>query len=116
MAQGRRAWGGGLTKRCTGRLTWVPHIPAINETIPGYYNTGWWGLVAPAGLPKPIVDKLNLTMNKWLQMSDTVQRFQLAGLEVATCTPQDYYDQVRSDLQMWRKLISDLKITVDSLP
>ena len=100
----------------TQRLKWAPEIPAINETIPGYYNTGWWGLVGPAGLPKPIVDKLNVTMNKWLQMSDTVQRFQLAGLEVATSTPQGYYDQIRSDLQMWRKLISDSKITVDSLP
>ena len=100
----------------TQRLKWAPEVPAINETIPGYYNTGWWGLVAPAGLPKAIVDKLNPIMNKWLQQPDTLQRFQVAGLEVATSTPQGYTDQIRSDLEMWRKLIKDSKITVESLP
>lgn len=98
------------------RLKWAPEIPAINETIPGYYNTGWWGLVAPAGLPKPIIDKINPIMNKWLNQPDTTQRFQQAGLEVATTTPQGYTEQIRSDLEMWRKLIRDAKITVDSLP
>jgi tripartite-type tricarboxylate transporter receptor subunit TctC len=100
----------------TQRLKWAPEIPAINETIPGYYNTGWWGLTAPAGLPRPIVDKLNPIMNKWLQLPETAQRFQVAGLEVATSTPQGYHDQIRSDLEMWRKLIRESKITVDSLP
>ena len=47
-------------------LRWMPDLPTIAETIAGYYNTGWWGLVAPAGLPKPIVDRLNPIMNKWL--------------------------------------------------
>ena len=100
----------------TQRLQWAPEVPVINETIAGYYNTGWWGMVAPAGVSIAIIDKLNLIMNKWLQRPDTIQRFQLAGLEVATSTPQGYHDQIRSDLQMWRKLISDSKITVDSLP
>ena len=50
----------------TQRLRWMPDLPTIAETIAGYYNTGWWGLVAPAGLPKPIVDRLNPIMNKWL--------------------------------------------------
>ncbi len=100
----------------TQRLKWAPEVPIINETIPGYYNTGWWGLNAPAGLPKAIVDKLNPIMNKWLQQPDTLQRFQVAGLEVATTTPQGYADQIRSDLAMWRKLIKDSNISVDSLP
>jgi tripartite-type tricarboxylate transporter receptor subunit TctC len=100
----------------TQRLKWMPDMPAINETIPGYYTTGWWGLAGPAGLPKPIVDRLNPIMNKWLQMPETVQRFQSAGLEVATTTPQGYSDMIRNDLVMWRKLIKDAKISVDSLP
>ena len=100
----------------TQRIKWAPDLPAINETIPGYYNTGWWGLVAPAGVPKPIIDKLNPIMNKWLQMPETIQRFQIAGLEVATTTPQGYHDMIRTDLQIWRTLIKDSKISVDSLP
>ena len=100
----------------TQRLRWMPDLPTIAETIPGYYNTGWWGLVAPAGLPKPIVDRLNPIMNKWLMAPDTLQRFQQAGLEVATTTPEEYARQIRSDLDLWRKLIKDAKISVDSLP
>jgi tripartite-type tricarboxylate transporter receptor subunit TctC len=100
----------------THRIKWLPDLPAVNETIPGYYTTGWWGLVGPAGLPKPIVDKLNPIMNKWLQLPETIQRFQAGGLEIATTTPQGYADMIRNDTQMWRKLIKDTKISVDSLP
>lgn len=98
------------------RVKVAPDVPVINETIPGYYNTGWWGLVAPAGLPKPIVDKLNPLMNKALQSPEISQRFFVAGLEVANSTPQGYTDLIRSDLQAWRKLIKEAKISVESLP
>lgn len=100
----------------TQRIKWLPDLPAVNETIPGYYTTGWWGLVGPAGLPKPIVDKLNPIMNKWLQLPETIQRFQAGGLEIATTSPQGYAEMIRNDTQMWRKLIKDTRISVDSLP
>jgi tripartite-type tricarboxylate transporter receptor subunit TctC len=100
----------------TQRIKAAPEIPAINETIPGYYNTGWWGLVAPAGTPKAIIDKLNPIMSKGLASTEITQRFQASGLEVATTTPQGYQDMIRTDLQTWRKLIKDSKISVDSLP
>lgn len=98
------------------RMKSAPEIPLISETLPGFYNTGWWGLVGPANLPKPIVDMLNGAMNKGLQQPETIQRFLTVGLEVATSTPQEYQDLIRSDLQAWRKLIKDANINVDSLP
>lgn len=100
----------------TQRIKAQPDIPAINETIPGYYNTGWWGLLAPAGTPKAIVDKLNPIMNKGLHAPETEQRFYNNGLEMATSTPQGYHDIIRNDLQMWRKLIKDSRISAESLP
>lgn len=100
----------------TQRIKFAPEVPAINETIPGYYNTGWWGLIAPPGLPKPIAEKLNVIMNKALQSPEVAQRFFAVGLEAATSTPQGYTDLIRSDLQAWRKLIKEAKISVDSLP
>ena len=100
----------------TQRIKFAPEVPAINETIPGYYNTGWWGLIAPPGLPKTIVEKLNSIMNKALQSPEVAQRFFAVGLEAATSTPQGYTDLIRSDLQAWRKLIKEAKISVDSLP
>jgi tripartite-type tricarboxylate transporter receptor subunit TctC len=84
--------------------------------VPGYYNTGWWGIAAPAGLPKPLVERLNGIMNKALATPEMLQRFEKNGLEVATSTPQGYHDLIRSDLDMWKKLIRDAKISVDVLP
>jgi tripartite-type tricarboxylate transporter receptor subunit TctC len=98
------------------RIKAYPDIPTIAETVPGYYNTGWWGIAAPAGTSKAIVDRLNAIMNKGLATPETLQRFETAGLEVATTTPQGFHDMIKSDLQMWSKLIKDAKITVDVLP
>ncbi len=98
------------------RLKTYPDIPTIAETVPGYYNTGWWGIVAPAGTPKAIVDKLNAIMNKALATPEELQRFEKNGLEVATTTPQGFHDMIVADLQMWKKLIKDAKISVDVLP
>ena len=98
------------------RLKTYPDIPTIAETVPGYYNTGWWGIVAPAGTPRAIVDRLNGIMNKALATPEVLQRFEKNGLEVATTTPQGFHDMIVTDLQMWKKLIKDAKISVDVLP
>lgn len=100
----------------TERIKMMPELPTVAETVPGYYNTGWWGLVAPPGLPKPIVDKLNAVITKSLNSPEISQRFLATGLEVATSTPQGYTDLIRSDLNAWRKLIKEAKISVESLP
>jgi tripartite-type tricarboxylate transporter receptor subunit TctC len=100
----------------TQRLKAYPDIPAIAETVPGYYNTGWWGVAAPAGTPKAIVDRLNAIMNKGLVLPEAVQRFEKNGLEVATTTPAEFSNMIRTELQMWLKLLKDAKISVDSLP
>ncbi len=98
------------------RLKAYPDIPTVAETIPGYYNTGWWGIVAPAHTPKAIVDKLNAIMSKELLTPEVSQRFEKNGLQIATSTPRGFHDMIVNDLQMWKKLIKDAKISVDVLP
>ncbi len=100
----------------TKRLRAYPDIQTVGETVPGYYNTGWWGIVAPAGTPKAIVDKLNAIMLPGLAQTDVIQRFEKNGLEIASSTPQGLRDLVVSDLVMWKKIIKDAKISVDVLP
>ena len=100
----------------TSRLKAFPDIPTVAETVPGYYNTGWWGIVAPANTPKPIIDKLNAIMTRELKTPEIFQRFEKNGLEIATSTPREYHELIASDLQMWKKLIKDAKISVDVLP
>ena len=98
------------------RMKSAPEIPLISETIPGFYNTGWWGLVGPANMPRPIVNMLSGILIKGLQQPETVERFLKVGLEVATSTPEEYASLIRNDLQVWRKLVKDANISVDSLP
>ena len=100
----------------TERLKAYPEIPTVAETVPGYYNTGWWGIVAPAHTPKAIVDKLNAIMVREIPSPEVSQRFEKNGLQVATSTPREFHDMIVSDLQMWKKLIKDAKISVDVLP
>src|SRR4030081_3322134 len=100
----------------TQRIKAYPDIPTIAETVPGYYNTGWWGIAAPAHTSKAIVDRLNAIMNKGLATPDVMQRFEKNGLEIATSTPREFHDLIVSDHKMWRKLIKDAKISVDVLP
>jgi tripartite-type tricarboxylate transporter receptor subunit TctC len=100
----------------SSRLKAYPDIPAVAETIPGYYNTGWWGIAAPAGTSKAIVDRLNGIMNAALATPEMLQRFEKNGLEVATTTPQGFHEMLAKDLQMWMRIIKDAKITVDVLP
>lgn len=96
------------------RLKSAPDIPTIAETVPGFSNTGWWGLVAPAGTPKAIVAKLNAALNQALTTPSVIQRFETNGLEPATSTPEGFRDIIRADLQIWGKLIKDANIRVDT--
>ena len=57
------------------RLKSAPDIPTIAETVPGFSNTGWWGLVAPQGTPRPIIDRLNAVANKGMQTPAMIQHF-----------------------------------------
>jgi tripartite-type tricarboxylate transporter receptor subunit TctC len=98
------------------RLKAYPDIPAVAETVPGYYNTGWWGIAAPAGTSKAIVERLNGIMNSALATPEMLQRFEKNGLEVATTTPQGFHDMLKKDLQMWARIIKEANITVDVLP
>ncbi|HET7158523.1 MAG TPA: tripartite tricarboxylate transporter substrate binding protein [Burkholderiales bacterium] len=98
------------------RLKTYPEIPTIAETIPGYYNTGWWGIAAPAGTSSATVTRLNDIMNKALATPEVLQRFEKNGLEVATTTPKGFHELIQSDLLMWKKLIKQANISVDVLP
>jgi tripartite-type tricarboxylate transporter receptor subunit TctC len=98
------------------RLKAYPDIPAIAETVPGYYNTGWWGIAAPAGTSAAIVERLNGIMNAALATPEMLQRFEKSGLEVETTTPRGFHEMLRKDLQMWTRIIKEARITVDVLP
>jgi tripartite-type tricarboxylate transporter receptor subunit TctC len=99
----------------TRRLKSAPDIATIAETVPGFNNTGWWGLAAPLGTPQPIVQKLNAVINKALATPAFVQYFVSNGLEPAGSTPAAFQELIASELQLWRKVIKDANINVSAM-
>jgi tripartite-type tricarboxylate transporter receptor subunit TctC len=96
------------------RTTLMPDVPAIAETVPGFVNTGWWGVLAPRGTPKEIVRLLNGVINKALAMPETAARFQIHGVEPAPGTPEEFQEFIRADSERWTKVIKDAKLSVTS--
>jgi tripartite-type tricarboxylate transporter receptor subunit TctC len=83
----------------------MPDVPAIAELLPGFNNTSWYGLLGPAGLPAPIVQKINAEMNRAIANAEFVKQIETIGLEPASSTPKDMGDLIRSELARWTKVI-----------
>src|SRR2546426_1498241 len=69
------------------RLPELPDTPTIDETVPGVINVGWNGLLAPAGTPTPIIDKLHALTVAALKMPDIIAKMKLQGLHPLMSTP-----------------------------
>src|SRR5260221_8546101 len=69
------------------RLPELPDIPTIDETIGGVVNIGWNGLLAPAGTPAPIIDKLNAVAVAAVKTPDVIAKMNVQGLHPISTTP-----------------------------
>jgi tripartite-type tricarboxylate transporter receptor subunit TctC len=89
------------------RISALPDVPTLSEAgLPGYEFVAWGGLFAPAGTPKPVVDKLNQAFVKALQSPEGKDFFAKQGLEPAPRTPEDFSDYVAQQTVLWGKLLS----------
>jgi tripartite-type tricarboxylate transporter receptor subunit TctC len=88
------------------RSTVLPDMPTIDEAgLPGYEATIWLGIMAPAGTPKPVVDKLNAEINKVLSRAETKQAWAKQGAEPLVMTPDGFDKYLRGDIDKWAKVI-----------
>jgi tripartite-type tricarboxylate transporter receptor subunit TctC len=102
-----RALGTASPKRARG----LPDVPTFNEL--GYTDfevDSKYGLVAPGGTPREIVNKLSASVIKAAQSADLKERYAGLGLEPLSSTPEQYADQVRNAIVRWRKVIAAAKI------
>ena len=80
----------------------APDIPTIAEVaVPGFDNSIWFGLLAPAGTPRPIVDQLNAAAIKALKSEDIVSKLMAAGFEPLGSSPDEFAKLIASDLVKW---------------
>ena len=91
-----------------------PDVPTVQEAgVPGYVYETWFGLFAPAGTPKPILDKLNQSAVKALGSSDLRKQFQSQGLEADPSTQAELAKTLREDTVTWAKIIKSAGIPIN---
>lgn len=87
------------------RATALPDVPTIAESgLPTYDASSWYGLLAPAHLPVPILDKLNAAVAKAVQDATVHRRLLDEGLEPASDSPSDFAQVIRTDITKWARL------------
>jgi tripartite-type tricarboxylate transporter receptor subunit TctC len=87
----------------------LPDVPTVQEAgVPGYGAATWYGLVAPAGIPGAIRDRLATEMQKIIAMPDVRAQLTAAGNEVPNMTMEQFGALVRNDYSKWQKLIAEI--------
>jgi len=92
----------------------LPAVPTIAESgYPGFDITSWYGLLAPAGTPAPIVSKLNAELGRIFATPAVVQRLATVDLEPKTGTPQEFAAIIRKEIEFYSKLVKDAAIKAE---
>jgi tripartite-type tricarboxylate transporter receptor subunit TctC len=91
----------------TKRSALTPDVPTIAEAgVPGYEATIWLGVMAPAGTPKPIVDKLNAEINKAINRADVKEAWAKQGAVPMVMSPAEFDKYLRADIEKWAKVVA----------
>lgn len=90
-----------LAVSTTSRAALLPNVPAVSETLPGFEVNSWYGLMAPAGTPPAIVNKLHQEIVQILKLPDIAARMKDNGLDPEGTTPEQYAAKIRGDLVRW---------------
>lgn len=90
-----------------------PGLPTIASTYPGFETQSWVGMFAPAGTPKPVIDRLHATLTRILADPGMKARFESQGAEIVAGNPEALALLMKEDQVKWGKIIRDKKIAVD---
>ena len=89
------------------RLVVLPDVPPIAETVPGYEARGWNGILAPAGTPKPLIDRLHHEIVKVVRSPEFAQVVTSEGATAVGNTPAEFDAIIRADVVKWAKIIKE---------
>jgi tripartite-type tricarboxylate transporter receptor subunit TctC len=95
------------------RLDSWPDVPAVAETLPGFTNTTWFGLLAPAGTPRTVINRINAEMKRAVANPQFVKHLAVIGLEPASSSPAEFHDMIRTELERWTRVIREAGITAE---
>lgn len=92
----------------------APELPTVAESgVPGYEFVVWYGLVAPAGTPRPIVQKINGEVIRVLASPTLQEKYAAGGMEVASSTPAAFGDRMAKEIDIWKKVVRESDIRVE---
>lgn len=92
----------------------LPQVPTINESgYKGFDAITWFGLLAPAGTPGPVIARLNSEVNKALQSNEVKEKISAEGGDAQGSTPDAFLALMKSDLVKWGQIVKDSGATID---
>jgi tripartite-type tricarboxylate transporter receptor subunit TctC len=96
------------------RTPFTPQLPTLaEEGVKGFAASNWWGILFPAGVPRPIVDKVANDLQKALARQDVKDKMGELGIETVWSTPEQFTKYIDSERARWGKLIREANIRID---
>ncbi|MET0202813.1 MAG: tripartite tricarboxylate transporter substrate binding protein [Casimicrobiaceae bacterium] len=96
------------------RLAALPDVPTVSEiALPGYEFMTWYGLAAPAGTPKPIIDRLNADLRKTMASPEVMEKLASIGGDLTVNSPDEFAAMIKSEVGRWHKLAKDTNLKLD---
>jgi len=96
----------------TSEAPQLPGVPPIAHTLPGFENAGWFGIVAPAGTPREIIDKVYQDTKKALDTTEMKARFYAQGLAPVGSSPEEFAKAMKAETVLWAKVVKERNIHV----
>jgi tripartite-type tricarboxylate transporter receptor subunit TctC len=95
------------------RVAALGDVPTVAETLPGFLTGSWQGLLAPAGTPKAVVDKLHAEVGRIVALPEVRERLNTLGAEPTAMTPAQFGDWLGNEVRTMAKMVRDGHVTVD---
>ena len=95
------------------RLAVLPEVPTAREQGVNLVSVQWYGILAPAGTPRPIVDRLVSELHKVVTSPDVKERLALSGVDTVTSTPEQFRELIRSETAVFAKVVKAAGIAVE---
>lgn len=103
----------GLAVTSLARAPSLPDLPTVSESVPGFEVVPWGGFVAPAGVPRPIVIKLNAAINKVFAMPAFRDRITDLGTDIRGGTPEEFWAHVRREFAKWSEVAKQANVRIE---
>jgi tripartite-type tricarboxylate transporter receptor subunit TctC len=96
------------------RIPALPELPTVAESgVPGYEVTNWWGIVVPAGTPRPIVERLHRDLAAVVASAETRRRFETEGAEPLPMGPDEFGRYIAAETAKWARVVKDAGIKAE---